>query len=99
MGQVDEAEVTNSIVSGNEKAQEAANTAAEVDYRKALALDPKRTEAQFNLANNHYAGAHYDEAAQRYFLTQKMLPIAVPNTVRFTTWAMYTCKIRTMLRP
>lgn len=71
MGQVDEAEVTNAIVSGNEKAQEAANTAAEVDYRKALALDPKRTEAQFNLANNHYAGAHYDEAAQRYFLTQK----------------------------
>ena len=71
IAQVDEAKVTNAIVAGNEKAKEAANTAAEVDYRKALALDPKRTEAQFNLANNHYAGAHYDEAEQRYFLTQK----------------------------
>ncbi|MGA1771142.1 MAG: tetratricopeptide repeat protein [Flavobacteriaceae bacterium] len=69
--QTPKALVDNHIASGNEKTQNEQLTAAEKDYRQALALNPKRTEALYNLGNNHYQGNHFEEAAQQYFLTQK----------------------------
>ncbi len=61
----------NLVVEGNDFHEDKKYISAEAQYRKALALDETRTDAQHNLGNTLYRTQDYTAAAQRYFLTQK----------------------------
>lgn len=61
----------NLVVEGNDLHENKKYISAEAQYRKALALDEARTDAQHNLGNTLYRTEDYTAAAQRYFLTQK----------------------------
>lgn len=61
----------NLVVEGNDFHENQKYISAESQYRKALALDETRTDAQHNLGNTLYRTEDYTAAAQRYFLTQK----------------------------
>jgi len=63
--------VSNKIAEGNELLKNNAAVASEMEYRKALSDSPNRIEALYNLGNNHFQEGDFDEAAQRYFETQK----------------------------
>ena len=64
-------EANNLVVEGNESHKDEKYIAAEAQYRKAIALDETRTDAQHNLGNTLYRTEDYSAASQRYFLTQK----------------------------
>lgn len=64
-------EANNLVVKGNESHKDEKYIAAEAQYRKAIALDETRTDAQHNLGNTLYRTEDYSAASQRYFLTQK----------------------------
>jgi len=64
-------EVNNLIAEGNELHQKESFINAEAEYRKALSKDKLNNKAQYNLGNSLYRSSDFDQASQRYFLTQK----------------------------
>ena len=66
-----DSEVSNTISKANELFNSKETVVSEMEYRKALSVNPNRIEALYNLGNNHYREGDFDEAAQRYFETQK----------------------------
>ena len=61
----------NLVVDGNESYNQKEYIGAEVQYRKAVSIDPNKTEALHNLGNNNYRIKDYGSASQRFFQTQK----------------------------
>ena len=61
----------NLVVDGNQAHNQKDYVAAETQYRKAVSIDPNKTEALHNLGNTNYRIADYGSASQRFFQTQK----------------------------
>lgn len=61
----------NLVADGNALHQDEAYAAAEAEYRKALSLNAVNNKAQHNIGNSLYRSKDYDQASQRYYLTQK----------------------------
>lgn len=65
------AKENNLIADGNEFQQEQAYIQSEASYRKALSVNNKNVKAQHNLGNALYRSKDFDQANQRFFITQK----------------------------
>lgn len=61
--------VRSHVKSGNEAYEKTKFADAEAEYKKALELDPKSLEAQFNLGNAYYKQQRFDEAQRSYGTT------------------------------
>ena len=66
-----ERDSNNYTFNGNKFAEKEVFDEAEMSYRKAISSKPDNSKALYNLGNTHYKGKDFDEAAQRYFQTQK----------------------------
>ena len=66
-----EKDSNNYTFNGNKFAEKEVFDEAEMSYRKAISSKPDNSKALYNLGNTHYKEKDFDEAAQRYFQTQK----------------------------
>ena len=65
--------------SGNKLYNDSLFIKAEVDYRKALEINPKSTDAMFNLANALLMQQKAQEAMEHYYTGQKYGPYYTEN--------------------
>ena len=66
-----ERDSNNYTYNGNKFSEKKVFDEAEMSYRKAISSEPNNLKALYNLGNTHYKEKDFDEAAQRYFQTQK----------------------------
>ncbi len=66
-----ERDSNNYTYNGNKFAEKKVFDEAEMAYRKAISSEPSNSKALYNLGNTHYKERDFDEAAQRFFQTQK----------------------------
>ena len=74
--------------SGNKLYNDSLFIKAEVDYRKALELNPKSTDAMFNLANALLMQQKAKEAMEQYESVSKIEKDKEKLAQIFTTWAL-----------
>ena len=66
-----ERDSNNYTYNGNKFSEKKVFDEAEMSYRKAISSEPNNLKALYNLGNTHYKEKDFDEAAQRFFQTQK----------------------------